>query len=81
MLDGIRVADHAVIVALGMDAQADKHPLGLWLGSTENNTVCSALLQDIMSRGLRVMGSLSCVIDGGPGADRWSAWRTWASPK
>lgn len=67
MLDGIHVADHAVIVALGVDAQANKHPLGLWLGSTENKAVCTALLQDILSRGLRVTGSLLCVIDGGKG--------------
>lgn len=67
MLDGIQVAEHAVIVALGVDAQANKHPLGLWMGSTENKTVCTSLLQDLLARGLRVQDRILCVIDGGKG--------------
>ena len=67
MLDGIHVANHAVIVALGIDAQANKHALGLWVGSTENKAVCTSLLQDMLSRGLRVTGTLLCIIDGGKG--------------
>jgi transposase-like protein len=67
MLDGIHVAGHAVVVALGVDAQANKHPLGMWIGSTENKAVCTALLQDLLSRGLRVEGKLLCVIDGAKG--------------
>lgn len=67
MLDGIHVADHVIIVALGIDVHAIKHPLGIWLGSTENKAVCVSLLQDLLSRGLRVTGKLLCVIDGGKG--------------
>lgn len=67
MLDGIHVADHAVIVALGIDVNANKHALGLWIGSTENKAICISLLQDLISRGLRVTGKLLCVIDGGKG--------------
>lgn len=64
MLDGIEVARRAVIVALGVDTKGHKHPLGLWLGSTENKTVCVELLQNLISRGLKVNGRLLCVIDG-----------------
>ncbi|HVZ33784.1 MAG TPA: transposase, partial [Polyangiaceae bacterium] len=67
MLDGIHVANHAVIVALGVDAKANKHALGLWVGSTENKAVCTSLLQDMLSRGLRVTRTLLCIIDGGKG--------------
>jgi transposase-like protein len=65
MLDGIEVAKRAVIVALGIDAKGRKHPLGLWLGSTENKVVCIELLQNVLSRGFKVNGRLLCVIDGG----------------
>jgi transposase-like protein len=53
-LDGIEVAGHSVIAALGVVADGAKVPLGLWVGSTENATVCTALLQDLLDRGLRV---------------------------
>jgi transposase-like protein len=64
MLDAIVVAQRAVIVALGIDIKGDKHPLGLWLGSTENKTICIELLQDLLGRGLKVNGRILCVIDG-----------------
>jgi transposase-like protein len=67
MLDGIEVAKHTVIVALGIGEDGSKLPLGLWQGSTENATLCTELLQDLMRRGLSVEGRLLCVIDGGKG--------------
>jgi putative transposase len=67
MLDGIIVAKRAVIVALGIDVHGKKHALGLWVGSTENKTVCISLLQDLLGRGLRIEGKLLCVIDGSKG--------------
>ncbi len=66
MLDGIIVAKRAVIVALGIDVHGAKHALGLWVGSTDNKTVCISLLQDLLGRGLRE-GKLLCVIDGSKG--------------
>ena len=42
-------------------------PLGIWLGSTENSRVCTAMLQDLLERGLRVDASILCVVDGGKG--------------
>jgi len=66
-LDGIVIAGQSVIVALGLAEDGSKIPLGLWQGSTENSTMCTALLQDLLKRGLIVDGRLLCVIDGGSG--------------
>lgn len=67
VLDGIRVAERCVVVALGIAADGTKHPLGVWQGSTENSRICTELLQDLLARGLRLEGRLLCVIDGGKG--------------
>ena len=67
MLDGLDVAGHAVVVALGISPEGRKVPLGLWLGSTENATICTALVQDLLARGLRIEGRLLCIVDGGKG--------------
>lgn len=67
MLDGIEVAGHTVLVALGISEDGSKIPLGLWQGSTENATLGTSLLQDLIQRGLQVDGRLLCVIDGGKG--------------
>lgn len=67
MVDGIQVAGHTVVVALGISEDGIKQPLGLWQGSTENAAICTSLLQDLISRGLRLDGKVLCVIDGGKG--------------
>lgn len=64
MLDGIEVADHTVVVALGITADGQKQILGLWEGATENAAVCRSLLQDLVERGLRVDEGILVVIDG-----------------
>jgi transposase-like protein len=64
-IDGIEFAGHAVIVALGVTIDGTKTPLGIWAGSTENATVATALLQNLIDRGLRVEQSMLFVIDGG----------------
>ncbi len=66
-LDGIVVADHCIVVALGVDAEGTKHPLGLWEGTTENKAVCQALLRDLSERGLAAERARLFVIDGGKG--------------
>lgn len=66
-LDGIEVAEHAVVVALGVTVDGTKVPLGLWQGSTENTTLCVALLNDLVERGLKFDQKILCVIDGGKG--------------
>lgn len=67
MVDGIEIADHTVVVSLGITADGRKVPLGLRLGSTENTVLCTEMLQELLERGLRVDGRLLCVIDGGKG--------------
>ena len=64
-VDGVEIAEHCVVVALGIDAAGHKHPLGLWEGSTENKTVCNALLGNLIERGLHVEQPRLFVIDGG----------------
>ena len=44
MLDGLEVAGQTVVVTLGITIDGTKVPLGIWLGSTENSQVCTALL-------------------------------------
>ena len=51
VIDGIHVHDHLVVIALGIDEQGDKHVLGLHEGATENETVCKALIEDLIARG------------------------------
>ena len=41
MLDGIELKGRCCVVALGIDSDGTKHPLGLWDGSTENATVAT----------------------------------------
>lgn len=63
-LDGVVFAEHCLVVALGIDATGQKHPLGLWDGSTENAAVCQGLLSNLQSRGLRTDRSLLVILDG-----------------
>jgi len=44
MIDGVYFAEHLCVVALGIDIDGTKHPLGLVEGSTENTTVVKSLL-------------------------------------
>jgi putative transposase len=64
MLDGIEIKGRTNVVALGITTAGDKLALGLWAASTENATVASALLSDLVSRGLDVEQGLLFVIDG-----------------
>ena len=64
MLDGIELKGRCCVVALGIDTDGVKHPLGLWDGSTENATVAKELLTNLVSRGLDLEQGVLCVIDG-----------------
>jgi len=50
MLDGLELKGRTNIVALGISTDGVKIPLGLWEGSTENATVATALLSDLVER-------------------------------
>ncbi len=64
MIDGVRFGAHVVLVALGIDAQGNKHVLGLWEGATENASACKQLLSSLAERGLRTERAILVVIDG-----------------
>ena len=64
MLDGIDLKGRTNVVALGSTTDGVKIPLGLWEGSSENATVATALLPDLVGRGLDVEQGVLCVLDG-----------------
>jgi len=65
MIDGIHFRDRVILVALGIDAQGNKHVLGLREGSTESTRVVRSLLSDLVERGLDADRARLWVIDGG----------------
>ena len=64
MIDGLEVAGQCAVVALVITTDGTKVPVGLWLGDTENKTVVTALLADLVARGLSTEGGVLVVIDG-----------------
>lgn len=64
MIDGIDLADVTHVVALGISTDGRKVPLSLREGSTENATVATALLADLVDRGLRLSEEQLYVLDG-----------------
>jgi putative transposase len=64
LIDGIEFAGQTLIVALGVEESGDKHVLWLWQGATENATVCKALLEDVVERGLDPQRRYLFVLDG-----------------
>ena len=67
LIDGLHFRDHVILLALGVDAQGTKHVLALREGTTENATVCKALLADLRERGLDLDRPTLFIIDGGTG--------------
>ena len=61
----MEIADRTHVVALGISTDGVKIPLGLWEGSTENATLVSMLLADLVDRGLDPEQAILFVIDGG----------------
>jgi transposase-like protein len=64
MMDGIVIAEHVLLVALGVDTGGQKHVLGVREGATENAASCTALLASLRERGLRSDRTVLVVIDG-----------------
>jgi putative transposase len=64
MIDGIDLGERTNVVALGITTEGVKIPLGLWEGSTENAAVATALLSDLVERGLDPEQGILFVIDG-----------------
>src|SRR5215207_3588569 len=69
MIDGVDFAGACCVVALVVTADGSKVPVGLRLGDTENKTVVTGLLADLVERGLDASGGLLVVIDGAKALD------------
>lgn len=67
LVDGLSFGDETVVVALGVDTTGTKHTLGLWCGATENAAVGTALVDDMIRRGLKTDRPILWVLDGGKG--------------
>jgi putative transposase len=65
MIDGVHFHERVILVALGIDAQGNKHVLGLREGSSESTRVVRALLSELIERGVDVERARLWVIDGG----------------
>jgi len=64
MIDGMHIGEHLMVVALAITADGTKVPVGLYEGDTENTTVVTGLLSDLVARGLDAAGGLLFVLDG-----------------
>ncbi len=63
-LDGIVFSEYHAIAAIGVDSDGCKHVLGLREGASENKVVTTALLEDLVERGLNPERPRLFVIDG-----------------
>ena len=63
-IDGLRVGDHVLVAAIGIDGAGDKHVLAVALGATENAAVVKALLADLVERGLQPDIARLFIVDG-----------------
>jgi len=63
-LDGLRLGEHHILGAVGVDSSGQRHVLGLREGSSENTTVVTELLNDLVRRGLAPDRRRLFVIDG-----------------
>jgi len=63
-IDGTPYAGETMIAAMGITADGTKRLLGVRQGATENAAVCTALLEDLCSRGLDTSSPTLLVLDG-----------------
>ena len=63
-IDGIVIGGHSVLVCIGVDSQGYKHVLGMKEGASENATVATGLLRDLVDRGVKPGVKRLFVIDG-----------------
>jgi len=64
LIDGTNEGQQLNIVAVGIAEDGTKHLLGIEQGATENATVCTHLLQDLIDRGLDPDGEYLFLLDG-----------------
>ena len=64
MVDGVDFASETCVVAMVITTDGTKIPVGLRHGDTENATLVTALLADLVDRGLDYTAGLLVIIDG-----------------
>lgn len=64
MIDGIEYHGQMIVVAIGITMDGKKHVLGIRLGATENAVVVTALLEDLVERGIDATRPMLFVLDG-----------------
>ena len=62
-MDGKRFAEMGLIVALGVEMEGKKKPLGIIESGTENTKVVEDFLKDLINRGLKIENEILFVID------------------
>jgi transposase-like protein len=63
-IDAIHIKGCSIVGALGVDEGGQKHLLGMAEGATENATLVTDLIEDLVERGLSAEHGLLFVIDG-----------------
>ena len=69
-IDGLRVDEHVLVAAVGIDGAGHKHVLAVALGATENAAVVKALLADLVARGLKPDIARLFIVDGAKALSR-----------
>jgi putative transposase len=67
---GVRVGNHVLVAAIGIDGAGDKHVLAGAEGATENAAVVMALPADLIERGLRSDIARLFIVDGAKALSR-----------
>ena len=63
-IDGLIFGEYTMIGVVGVDTQGHKHVLGIREGATENAAVVTALLEDVVARGIDPKRMMLFIIDG-----------------
>lgn len=65
MMDGLQLGRITILAAMGIDGNGNKRVLGIIGGGSENSVVVTALLNDLITRGLDPRRPRLYVLDGG----------------
>ena len=63
-IDGLHMADHVLVAAIGVDGKGEKHVLAVVEGATENSATVQALLDNLTGRGLDPSLPRLFIVDG-----------------
>lgn len=64
-ISGIEIAKHSIVIATGIDKRGRRIPMGVYEGTTSDPTACSALVANLVKRGLHPHVHRLFVTDGG----------------